>query len=109
MSRQETKQIVKDLYAAFARGDIAAVLALLAEEVIWQLPGTVPHYSGTYMGHSSVADFFQKLNGIVEIESFEPREFVTEGDRVLVTGCSRGRVRSTGRMFDNRWVMAFSV
>jgi ketosteroid isomerase-like protein len=47
MSRQETKQIVKDLYAAFARGDIAAVLALLAEQVIWQLPGTVPHYSGT--------------------------------------------------------------
>jgi hypothetical protein len=26
---------------------MVAVLALLAEAVIWQLPGTVPHYSGT--------------------------------------------------------------
>ena len=109
MSRQESKQVVKDLYAAFARGDMAALLALLAEDVIWQLPGTVPHYSGTYKGLSSVADFFQKFNGSVEIEIFEPREFVAEGDRVLVTGWSCGRVKSTGRMFDNSWVMAFSV
>ena len=109
MSRQESKQVVKDLYAAFGRGDRATVLALLAEDVIWQLPDTVPNYSGTYKGHSSVADFFQKLNGSVEIESFEPREFMAEGHRVLVTGWSRGRVRSTGRMFDNRWVMAFIV
>ena len=28
---------------------------------------------------------------------------------VLVTGWSRGRVKTTGRMFNNRWVMAFSV
>ena len=109
MSKQESKRVVKDLYAAFGRGNIATVLALLAEDVIWQLPGTVPHYSGTYKGHSSVAGFFQKLNGSVEIESFEAREFVAEGDRVLVTGWSRGRVRSTGRMFDNHWVMAFRV
>jgi len=27
--------------------EMVAVLALLAEAVIWQLPGTVPHYSGT--------------------------------------------------------------
>lgn len=108
MSRQESKRVVKDLYAAFGRGNIATVLALLAEDVIWQLPGTVPHYSGTYKGLSSVADFFQKLYGSVEIEIFE-REFVAEGDRVLVTGWSRGRVKSTGRMFDNHWVMAFSV
>lgn len=90
MSGQESKQVVKDLYAAFGRGNIAAVLALLAEDVIWHLPGSVPDYSGTYKGPSSVAGFFQRLNEGLEIEAFEPREFVAEADRVFVTG---GRVR----------------
>ena len=109
MSRQESKRVVKDLYAAFGRGDITTVLALIAEDVVWRLPGTVPDYSGTYEGQTRAANFFEKLKSTVEIEGFEPRDFVAEGDRVLVTGWSRGRVKSTGRMFDNRWVMAFSV
>ena len=37
MGTQENKQIVKDVYAAFGRGDIAAVLALVAEHVIRHL------------------------------------------------------------------------
>lgn len=109
MSTQENKKVVKDLYAALGRGDIEALVALVAEDVIWRLPGAVPYYSGTYQGPSNVADFFRKLNGNVEIEAFEPREFVAEADRVLVTGWSRGRVKSTGRLFNNRWVMAFNI
>lgn len=109
MSGQESEQVVKDLYAAFGRGDIVTVLTLIADDVVWRLPGTVPDYSGTYEGQTSVANLFEKLKSTVEIEGFEPRDFVADGDRVLVTGWSRGRVKSTGRMFDNHWVMAFSV
>ena len=82
---------------------------LVAEDVIWHLPGTVPHYSGTYKGPSSVGHYFQELNANIEIEAFEPCEFIAAADRVLVIGWSRGRVKSTGHMFDNRWVMAFRV
>jgi len=106
---QKNKRVVKELYGAFGRGDMAAVRALVAEDVIWHLPGTVPHDSGTYKGPSSVADFFQNLYANVGIEAFEPCEFVAEGDRLLVIGWSRGRVKNTGRAFDNRWVMAFTV
>jgi ketosteroid isomerase-like protein len=45
----------------------------------------------------------------VGVEVFEPCEFVAEADRVLVIGWSRGQVKNTGRAFDNRWVMAFTV
>jgi uncharacterized protein len=109
MSTQENKQVVKDLYAAIGCGDVTALVALVVEDVIWRLPGAVPYYSGTYQGASNVAGFFQKLNASVDIEAFEPREFVAEADRVLVTGWSRGRVKSTGRLFNNRWVMAFMI
>jgi len=75
---------VKELYGAFGRGDMAAVRALVAEDVIWHLPGTV-HYSGTYKGPSSVPDFFPNLYANVGIEAFEACEFVAEADRVLVS------------------------
>jgi uncharacterized protein len=65
---------VEELYAAFGRRDMAALIALLAEDVIWDLPGSVPHYSGTYKGQSRVAGFFQELDANVELEAFEPRE-----------------------------------
>ena len=44
------------------------------------------------------------IRRIEEEEAFELCEFLVEGDRVLVIGWSRGRIKSTGRMFDNRWV-----
>lgn len=56
-----------------------------------------------------MADFLQKLRAHVEVEAFEPAEFVAETDRVLVVGWSRGRVKRTGWMFDTQWVMAFSI
>lgn len=94
MSGQESEQVVKDLYAAFGRGDIVTVLTLIADDVVWRLPGTVPDYSGTYEGQTSVANFFEKLKSTVEIEGFEPRDFVTEGEHALVTGWSRGESRA---------------
>jgi len=109
MATSENKQIVKDLFAAFGRGEVAALRALLAEDVIWHLPGAAPHYSGTYEGSGRVEDFFQNLYTNLEVDAFEPREFLAEGNCVLVIGWSRGRVKSTGRMFDDRWVMSFSV
>ena len=41
--------------------------------------------------------------------STEPREFVAQGDRVLVVGFSRGRVKATNRTFEDHWVFAFTV
>ena len=97
MATPENTQVVSDLYASFGRGDLAAACALVAEDVVWHLPGTVPHYSGTYKGSGGVAAFFQELTTTVGIEAFEPQEFVTAANRVLVTGWSRARVKTTGR------------
>jgi ketosteroid isomerase-like protein len=39
MSAQENTQIVKDFFAAMGRGDKQGVLALVAEEIEWIIPG----------------------------------------------------------------------
>ena len=109
MSAQENVQIVKDAYAAFGRGDIQGLLALLAKDVEWISPGGALPPAGTYRGPAAVADFFQKLSETVEFSSFEPREFVADGDRVLVVGFDSWRAKATNRTFEGHWVMAFTV
>jgi len=44
-----------------------------------------------------------------EISLLETREFVSQGDRVLVVGFDRGRVKATNRTFEGHWVFAFTV
>jgi ketosteroid isomerase-like protein len=109
MGTQENVQLVKDGYAAFGRGDVAGLLALLAEDVEWQIPGPGLPLAGTYRGHEGVANFFQKLSQEADILDFQPREFVADGDHVLVIGWESARVKATGRTAEVDWVMSFTV
>ena len=109
MGTQENVQLVKDGYAAFARGDIQGLLTLLSEDIEWVVPGAELPLAGTYRGHDGVANFFQKLALESETLAFEPREFVAEGDRVLVVGWERAKVKATNRTAEVDWIMSFTV
>ena len=109
MSTQESLEVVKEGYAAFGRGDIAGLLTLMADDVEWTSPGTGLPMSGTYRGVEGVANFFQKLAAEIEILSFQPREFVADGERVLVLGSQSAKVRATNRVANLEWVMSFTV
>ena len=39
----------------------------------------------------------------------EPREFVAQGDRVLVVGFATGRIKATNRTFEDHWVFDITV
>jgi uncharacterized protein len=65
--------------------------------------------AGTYRGLAEVASFFQKIYETLEISFLETREFVAQGDRVLVFGFERGRVKAANRTYEGHWVMAFTV
>jgi uncharacterized protein len=108
MSVQENIQIAKDVFAAIGRGDMQGLLALFAEGIEWIIPGEWP-LAGTHRGHAGVADLFQKAFEVVELSSTGPREFVAQGDRVLVLGLSRGKVKATNRTFEDQWAFAFTV
>jgi ketosteroid isomerase-like protein len=110
MSTEENKRIVQTIFEAFGRGDIPGVLELVAEDVVWNAPGpsAVPYY-GERRGYEGATRFFAQLGTNVDFESFEPGEFVADGDRVVVLGRERGRVKETGKTFDNEWALAFTI
>lgn len=109
MGAQENVQVIKDGYAAFARGDMAALMALFADDIEWVIPGEGLPLAGTYRGHAGVTQFFQQLTSVSEILSFEPLEFIGEGDRVVVVGRERARVKNTNRTVETNWIMTWTV
>lgn len=110
MSDQDNLKTVQSIFEAFGRGDVPAVIGALAEDVRWTVPGppTVPHF-GERRGHQGALEFFAKLGEAVEFTEFEAREYVAQGDDVVVLGGERGRVRATGREFAQEWALVFTL
>ena len=108
MNIQENVQTVKDFFAAIGGGDREGLLALVAEDFEWIIPGEDWPLAGTHRGHAGLTSLLQKVSETVET-STEPREFVAQGDRVLVVGFATGRIKATNRMFEDHWVFAITV
>lgn len=110
MSEQDNEQTARKVFECFGRGDMPGMLGVIAEDVVWRMEGAeVVPYTGERHGHAGVVDFFQQLGGNVEFESFEPQEFIAGGDKVVVLGSERGRVRANGRTFVNDWAIVFTL
>lgn len=110
MSEQDNLLTVQSIFAAFGRGDVPALLGALAEDVQWIITGPeVVPYFGDWQGHAGVTNFLVQIGTAVEFERFEPQEFIARDDRVVVLGSERGRVRASGRTFDNDWAIAFTL
>ena len=102
-------EIVKGMYAAFGRGDLAGVLNQLADDVDWLTPGSkaIP-YAGRYRGRAEVATFFQKLTESTELDPFSIEQYVEQGDVVVALGSNSGRSKATKKAFQSRWSMVFT-
>jgi ketosteroid isomerase-like protein len=109
MSIQKNVQIVKDFFAAMGGSDRQGLLALCAEDIEWIIPGEDWPLAGTYRGHAGLADLLQKASKNMETSFPNPPEFVAQGDRVLVVGFARGKVKATNRTFEDHFVFAITV
>jgi|SRR5579884_820885 len=103
-------ELVRRSYDAFARGDLDAVLADLADDVEWQQAQGLPH-GGTYRGRDAVRrNIFDPLDAEWWEEfSAEPSEFLDAGDEIVVLGRYRGRAKGTGKQLDVPFVHVWTV
>ena len=109
MHIQENVQIVKDFFAAMGSGDKQRLLSLVVEDIEWIVPGEDWPLAGTHRGHAGLENLLQQANETVETSFPEPPEFIAQGDRVLVVGFARGRIKATNRTFEDDWVFAITV
>ncbi|MFL6710180.1 MAG: nuclear transport factor 2 family protein [Massilia sp.] len=110
MDSNQNKQLVMRGYELFQQGDIKGVLARCSDdvEIISTENEHVP-FTGSYKGLYEAADYFSTLGGSMDALHFLPKEFVAEGDKVVVTGEARWHVKSTGADFHTPWVHIFTI
>lgn len=101
---------IQRIYDAFGRGDVAFILDQLAEDVAWvtHLDAVVP-WSGTFSKRADVQRFFDAIFASVEIDAFEPQEWVADGDTVISIGRFAGHSRTLGKPFDTRWIFVWKL
>jgi ketosteroid isomerase-like protein len=80
-------KLIKQMYEAFGRGDIPAVLDSLAEDVEWSAPGTLPQ-GGQFRGSSGAMQFFEGVGAAWETLGLDV-EFLGEAGEDLVVGIVR--------------------
>ena len=80
VSEQENKELIKKGYAAFAAGDVQAVMDLFDDDIEWVQPGQSA-ISGTFHGKSEVMEFMSRL--AEKSPTVTVKRLIAEGDTVI--------------------------
>lgn len=107
--------IVQSVYASFGRGDVAAVLDLIDDDVDWgrtiQAPGAtvVPHLQHG-IGKAAAISYFTAVAETMEFHRFSPHLFATDGaEHVMAVLDLDMTVRTTGARVAFDEVHVFTV
>ena len=110
MNEQKNTEIVQNAYQTFGEGNIENFLTILSENINWRGPQFDDSpFKSEYNGRADVAAMFATLDDKETISRFEPREFIAQGDRVVVLGSMASTVKETGRDYETDWVHVFTV
>jgi uncharacterized protein len=80
MSAQDNKDVIQKGYAAFAAGDVEAVMNLFDDDIEWVQPG-MSSVSGTFHGKAEVMEHLGRL--AEKSLAVKVNELVAEGDTVI--------------------------
>ena len=102
-------QILEQLYDAFGRGDIAAVLGAFDPEIEWISAEGAP-YPGTFHGPDAVLqNIFMRIGMDWDEFRAEPTEYIDGGENVVALGVYSGTYRDTAKsmraLFAHVWTL----
>ena len=107
----QPREIVQRFYDLFMAGKMEEMLTTsLTSDCVLENPLPEPiAFGGRFEGPQGIAAYLEKIAETVQIQSFEIRELLEEGDRVIAIGHEKSRVLSTGKSYTMEWVHALRV
>ena len=99
MNQQDNLAIIKEIYDAVGRADVAAILDRVSDNADWAAEAaskTAP-WHGPRAGKDGVASFFSDLATSIEISAFTPHSFAAGEDDVHLLVDWAIRSLKTGR------------
>ncbi len=99
MRSEDNLKTIMTVYDAFGRGDIAAILDVLCDDVDWaaETNSTVAPWYGVRHGKDDVAAFFEAFGSTMDVEEFTPISYAANDSDVLTVVRFRVKVRATGK------------
>ena len=101
--------IVQEMFSAFGTGDLERFKKTVSEDTVLTYHGTHKIPKATFQGKEGAARFINTILTTTEIIKFEPQQFVTEGNTVVVIGEEHQKVKRTGEELKQRWVQVYTV
>jgi ketosteroid isomerase-like protein len=98
------EQTVQKVYGAFQRGDVPAIVALVADDVDWrndEVESRECPWNGNFSGKAGLPGFFEAVGGELDIKVFDVKAMVAAGSSVAVWLRIESTVRKTGRALRN--------
>lgn len=92
-------QLMREIYSGLQRWDTDALTKLVAHDIEWDLPQTLP-WGGIHHGPDGFLAIADVMQQHVEGVWADPDDFLDAGDRIVVLGRIRGRGRSTGQDYE---------
>jgi uncharacterized protein len=94
-------EIVQEIYAAFGRGDVKAILDRVTDDVVWESEGpAIVAYTGIRHGKTEAAVFFQAIGADHSNPQLTIAEYVASGDAVMTIGRYSATMKATGKKLD---------
>lgn len=110
-ARQVEVDVVREVYAAFARRDIEAALKHLDEDIEFVPAGTAALVgrAAPYIGHSGVREYFADAARVWDDLTLHAEDFRVSVGGVVVFGRIEGVVAVAGKRFQARAVWVWRV
>jgi ketosteroid isomerase-like protein len=98
---QEHVEVVRAYFEARKTKGREGVFDFLSADVEWESRSDLPD-SETYVGHDGVRVLFGRFREVMDDMWFQPEDFISVGEKVLVPLRWGGRGRGSGVVFEER-------
>lgn len=98
-------ELVKQLYNAFSKKDINAILNLLSDDIEWGEPENPYNPAGgTRRGHAGFLEWLNIGKNAEDILILQPKNFLYNNNYVAVIGYMKCKAKPTGKIYESDFV-----
>lgn len=108
---QENVPLIRELYEAFSKGDVASVLGKMDQGIEWkEAENFIYADRSPYVGPQAVLEgVFMRFGSEWDVLTITPEEWLDAGFHVVVLGTYTGRHKATGRTVKAQFAHVWAV